>query len=227
MFIPIEISKKRCKPRKKGKFAIEINEQGRSAYYVRKLKYFLKEKYPFLKEECSLLREKSLKAAKPGDFIVFGIGKKYDYTVMSVESYLEEPAFGDKSLIIDLEAGFKLVKKTIRRYVQKNYPWELPTKKKCCSQQQVHAVLSTTKRPVAVRPVRIETVRQPVRYVRSKPRPRLADWDVTVNNTYVLLTNGCRYETRKITRCGNRETVSIDGNRYTVRRDYAGQGILV
>jgi len=220
------------RPKKKAKFAITINEQGRTAYYIKKLKYYLKETYPFLKEECALYREKSLKAAKPGDIIVFGNHKKHDYTVVSPESFFEDPRISDTLHVIDLESGFKLVKKAITRYVVKNYPEKAPLKKKSYE----HHHCRTTGRAtvlLGIRPIvtttRYVTRSYPVRPVRvvAPPRRRKTDWNIQVNNSYVLLTDGSRYETRKITRCGNRETVSIDGTRYTVRRDSMGRGLLV
>ena len=149
---------------------------------------------------------------------------------MTTDTFLDNPRVSDKILNIDLEAGFKLAKKTVHRYVEKNYPWKVPvkiSKKKCpyipaCPQQTV--LLDT--RPVVRRSAVVTaTPCRPVHVVRA-PRPKRG-WNIEVNCTYVALTDGSRYETRKITKYGNRETVSIDGTRYTVRRDYAGRGILV
>ena len=217
-------------PKKKAKFAIAINPQGRMGYYVKKLKYFLKETYPFLVEECALFREKSLKAAKPGDRIVFGCGKKYDYTVMTPYSYDEDPAIPDELTEIDLETGFKLIKKAVKRYVQKNYPDKVLTK--LCEQQfpcgvynQPQAkVLECTAYPTTRRTTRLTVVPCAPKKVYKK---RTLDWNVQVNNRYVLLTNGSSYKTVNITRCGNREIVVIGGTRYNIRRDCYGKGILV
>lgn len=238
MFVQIESAFcKRKTPKKKGKFAISINPQGRSKYYIKKLKYFLKETYPFLKEECPVFREKSLKAAKPGDIIVFGTGKKYDYTTVSVDTYVDDPKISDELELIPLEEMFKLVKSSVKRYVHKNYPDKVSYKTKkryYCPPQEETYLLGT--RPVArrsaviaaspaIRRVVATSPCRPVHVVKA-PRPS-RDWDLQVNNTYVLLTKNGRYETRNITRCGGRETVSIDGTRYTIRRDHAGRGIVI
>ena len=129
MFIPYKIVSKKKRSSKKGKFAIIINEQGRSIYYIRKLKYFLKNHYPFLKEECLALREKSVKAAKNGDYVLFGCSKKYDFRALSGMSYFEDGSIPEGLLEIDLESGWDLIKKTIHRYVAKNYPCKTSLKR--------------------------------------------------------------------------------------------------
>jgi hypothetical protein len=215
---------------KKGKFAIQVSDQGRTKYYIRKLKYFLKEKHPSLKEECPLYREKALKAAKDGDYIVFGIGRNYDYQVMSSMSFLEESRIGKKFTVIDLETGYKTVKDAVKRYVLKNSPEYALFKGKSKKSQQCYVPV-VERTPVVecplrkVRPATVCTVK-PVTCVAA-PRPRKREWDMQVNGRYVLLTNGSRYETRPIHKIGCRETVNIDGACYTIRRDSYGQGIVV
>lgn len=227
MRIQVEnIHSRKPRRRKKAKFGISINEQGRATKQIRQLKQLLKEKYPFLMEEKALYREKSLKAAKPGDYIVFGIGKGFDYTVLTSDSFMEDERISDKIDLFDLQEGFKLVKKALKRYVQKNYPWKAPIrrrKKYYCEPR--NAVLLGTRPVVAAPRVVAATQCQPVRVVRT-PRPK-TNWDIEVNNTYVLLTDGTRYVTRPITRCGSRETVVLDGTRYTIRRDSYGKGIVL
>jgi len=218
-------------PKKRAKFVITINEQGRTGYYIKKLKYFLKETYPFLKEECALFREKSLKAAKPGDYIIFGNHKKHDYTVVTPTSFFEDPSISDNINVIDLESGFKLVKKAITRYVVKNYPEKSPqrrSKKYYYSNNIGRATVLIGTRPIIATPKCVTNYPiRPVRIVSPLNRHKKVDWTVQVNNSYVLLTDGSRYETRNITRRGNLETVSIDGRRYTIRRDSMGRGLLV
>ena len=230
MFNLIEVSQKAKKPSKKGKFAISINEQGRSKYYVKKLSYLIKEKYPFLNEKCGFNRAKALRNAKGGDLIVFGVSRKHDFSVMTMDSFVEDPRISHKMDAIDLEAGFKLVKEALKRYVEKNYPWKVPAKIKkqvCYAPKVSPCVAFPGIRPVVSCPLVVTTPPcRPVR-VASAPRSCPRDWDMQVNNTYVLLTNGSRYETRKIQKCGNRETVRIDNRLYTIRRDSYGRGIVV
>ena len=228
-FDNLKAAKKSYK-KKKAKFAVTIAEEGRSKYYVKKLKYLLKEKYPFLKEERLGLREKAVKAAKPGDVIVFGFGKKYDYTTVNGDAFNEDPKIGENVNLIALEDGFDLVKEAVKRYVHKNYPSEVPAKKckkrQCCMPYYSpnSRIVEVSTRPVA--PIRVVSPCRKV-VVAKAPRPRKSSWNVQVNNTYVLLTNGSRYETVRIRKECGRESVVIDGTRYTVRRSASGKGMLV
>jgi hypothetical protein len=232
MFIPFELKCKRT--RKKGKFAIYIDEQGRSAHYIKKLKHLLKDDYPFLLEESRVYREKGLGAVKPGDYVLVGFDKrgKYDYTTISVDTWLEDDSISDRVLVLSLqEHGLKTIKKAIKRYVQKNFPHKTRVKKrKCCVAVQPAAQVTihkTVTRPTC--PLTVVKQVQPVqtrRVVKVVERPK-RNWTAQVNKDYVLLTRGGRYDIRKITKYGGRESVSIDGTRYTVRRDYAGRGILL
>ena len=225
MQIIIERSKRKSK---KGKFAIQLNEQGRSKYYLKRLRYLLSEKYPFLKQECPVLRDKSIKAAKAGDFIIFGHGKKYDYTTINEDTFAENDNISDKLLIINLEEGWKLVKKTVLRYVQKNYPSRVPSKKKNCYsscpfvQQGIPYGTAAYAQPVRTRTLTVAPATTTRYVVKTRQQPR--DWDVKVHSNYVALTNGSQYDWRRIS--GNNR-VSIDGVSYIVRRDSCGSGILV
>jgi len=196
---------------------------------LKRLRYLLKEKYPFLKEECAVLRDKSVKAAKPGDFILFGHGKKYDYTTINEDTFAESDDISDKLVIVNLEEGWKLVKKTVLRYVQKNYPGRVPSKKKsCCSgcplmqQTAVYSAPRLVAQPIRTRTLTVAPATTTRYVVKKRQQPR--DWDVKVHSNYVALTNGNEYDWRRIS--GNNR-VSIDGVSYIVRRDSCGNGVLV
>lgn len=226
--ILINTSKPALKKRKP--FAIAIDNTGREKVYIKRLKYLLTSEYNFLKEEGAFFREKSLKAAQLGDVIIFGSSKKFDYTVMSEESFVADNSLDGDIKMLSLVDHWKMIKKSLKQYISKYHPENVaPT----CACTSSNVTIGYAVRPV-VRVAPKATYR-PILMVATAPKvvckPRVVSskrtWNVEVNNKYVLLTNGSDYETRDIYRTAYGEFVTIDGTTYNVQRDNCGRGKLV
>lgn len=198
--------------KKKNKFAIVVDEQGRNKNYLRKLINLLDDKYDFLKQQSALLRDKAITKAKYGDVIVFGSSSNSDFTVMDPIDF-EEIEEGFRT--VDLLEEFSVVKKLLAKYAKANYPHKFEA-------EEYYCFAAAPRRSSYDNLVVIE-IESPKRTTRRNTSSNLTLNEVFVYTNYVQV-GWDTYRIRKNS-CGD-QYVKINGKTYWVDRDVYGNGKL-
>jgi len=206
--------------KKKQKFAILVDEFGKSKRKLNKLRDLLDEEYPFLKQARRVVSSKRLATAKKGDYIVFGFSKTYDFRILTEEQW-EEYSVGRRTPDPALRDDWKDVKYYLKRYAKANYPDKFEDDIICCpryckkntlcvggiSYDDIYVVQQPKKRSVKKRSNKNTKALKEVSIFHNFVK---VGWDV-----YDILLNG-----------DGEEYFKRGGFTYWIDRDYNGVGKL-
>lgn len=205
---------------KKVRFAVKVDELGREKLYLKRLVELLKEEYSFMDEINRLFCNKSIRKAKTGDVIIFGGSKKYDYELVSKEEFFKEYK---KFPLLALQQQFAQVKKALKRFAASRYYYEVDFNfdNLCCNSSYYEVDVNDlfADEYYVVLPDKKKKAKK-----TKKRRNATHLEEVTVGWNHVQVG----WDTYRIYENDHGdEIVSIEGDVFEIKRDSAGNGILV
>lgn len=201
--------------KKKGKFAVSIDERSFQKLYLEKLIDIIEDKYDFLKENNNAFARR-IERAKFRDVIVFGSSRKYDYTVMSYNEFIQSSS--NNVTLFNLSQSFNKVLERLENYADKNY-YQDDEEESYCVKERVRYFDFASAEPMAV----IVTKKVKPVVIVPKKKKELELQEVAVYGNHVRIG----YDAFKIRKSFGEEYVVVDGNTYFIERDSYGNGKLV